>query len=396
MAMILDEKNFIDENIFKYENRLNSPVSRFIDKSQTYVTYFHINADESTVDGGFKDVEDLIGDRSPLKFQKIENLPLYMSDAVMLALNEGDEGLNTGYEGEAVVLPNTVRPYPNDYFMIPYLRDSFIFRVTGVEYDNIRPDGYFKLQFKLEYIDDDKVHSLYEQVKENFTCILQNVGTENNCILQEDYYKRLMEVDALYQDIANTYLAIFYSERHNCFLGEKDGMKLFDPLQSQFINKHNLFNKKENLKTIHLSEGFSDGKRRLLYEKSIYRFFERRDSTLAKEFSYYTYSAMGKVDSTFHRWHDDTVYIVDPTENGNHVLIPLEIANIFRLNGVAPTDYIDLMRAFIRNEELTIYDIPLTLNEGLMSLDGNAEFFFFTPILMYIIQTVVNEFLAVK
>ena len=81
----LPNVSVINGNIFKFENRLNSQISRFLDKSPVFVTYFHINVNETTVDGGFKDIEDIVGNRSPLKFQKIENFPIYGLEPVVLS-----------------------------------------------------------------------------------------------------------------------------------------------------------------------------------------------------------------------------------------------------------------------------------------------------------------------
>ena len=83
-------------------------------------------------------------------------------------------------------------------------------------------------------------------------------------------------------------------------------------------------------------------------------------------------------------------------ESATESLFTSEIVNLFKLNGPTDSKYVELMQKFIRNEPLTIYDIPLDLNEELMKLDANEEVFFFTPILMYIIQVIVNDFLKEK
>ena len=76
MAFLINEEKMIEDNIFKYNNRINSQVSRFLDKSPVFVTYFHLNVNETTVDEGFQDVESIVSGRSPLRFQKIENFPI--------------------------------------------------------------------------------------------------------------------------------------------------------------------------------------------------------------------------------------------------------------------------------------------------------------------------------
>ena len=401
MAFLINEQKMVEDNIFKFENRLNSQISRFLDKSPVFVTYFHINVNETTVDGGFKDIEDIVGNRSPLKFQKIENFPIYGLEPVVLSIQDNDQGLDTEYSGECVILPNTIKPLQNDIFMINHVKGSFLFRVTEVQYDNIRPDNYYKISYRFEWLDDDKVDELNEQVQEKYSCILQNIGTENNCIIKEEYLERIQNIDDMYDDMVSTYKTIFYNERYNCFLGEtNDGYKIYDPLQTIFFNKHKLLNKKQDYSTTILTEGFVDNKRKIKYEKSIYRFFERRDIKLISTFPYNTFPANYKKDSSFSRWNDKSVIVADipSTMDMNNAidLLSIDLVNSFKYNGPQDSKYIELMQKFIRKEDITIYDIPLDLNEELLRLDANEEVFFFTPILLYIIQVVVNDFLKEK
>ena len=166
MAMIIDEKRMVEDNFFKYENRLKSSVSRFLETTPTFVDYYHINNNETTTDTGFKDVASILGFRSPIRFNRIESFPLYGIEQITLQLSEQDQGLDSGYEGEAVIVPGSIKPLPNDLFMIPYLKEPYIFRVTEVNYDNIMPDNYYKISYKLEWLDEDKVINMKNQVKE--------------------------------------------------------------------------------------------------------------------------------------------------------------------------------------------------------------------------------------
>ena len=401
MGFLINEEKLIEDNIFQFENRVNSQLTRFLDKSPVFVTYYHVNVNESTVDGGYKDIANIIGDGSPLKFQKIENFPIYGLEAVVLALQDSEQGLDTEYSGDAVILPNTIKPLQNDIFKINHVKGSFLFRITEVRYDNIRPDNFYQIGYRFEWLDEAKDEELETQVEEKFTCILQNIGSEENCIIQEDYYEQLEKVDNLFDDMVSTYKTLFYSERYNCFLGEiADGYKVYDPFQAVFFNNHKLLNKKNNLSTIILSEEFADSKRKLKYERSIYRCFEKRDMKLLNQFKYHLSDGISKKDSPFSRWNDRSIKIVDiPTLNDNSAeeyLLSVDTVNTFKMNGPTDNKYIELMQRFIRKENLTIYDIPLDLNEELMKLDGGEEVFFFTPILVYIIQTVVKDFLSQK
>ena len=400
MAIFLDEKRMVEEAVFIHEKKLKSPVSRFIEQSPTFVTYYHINTDATTTDGGFMDVSSIIGFRSPLRFNKIESFPLYGIEQIVLQLQETDQGLDTSYEGEAIILPNSIKPVANDFFIIPYLNNPYVFRVTEIMYDTIMTDNYYKIGFKLEYIDEGKVENIENQVHEKYSCILENIGTENNCIIELESKQTLDSIDAMYDDIANTYKSIFYNERHNCFLGELGcGQYLYDPLQTEFVNTHQLFNKKNNLQCLMLTDQFGDPKRRIKYERSIYRFIERRNPNLAKNFSYDIYAGINNRETSFYRWMEKSIYILDnPVELSSNAtpILSNDFILAVKSNGFTTSEHAELIKRFARNEKLSIYDIPLKLHEELLNLDGNMEVFFFTPIIMYIIKNIVNDFLTVK
>ena len=203
--------------------------------------------------------------------------------------------------------------------------------------------------------------------------------------------------------MVDTYKSIFYSPRYNCFLGETAvGMKIYDPLQSVFMNKHGLLTRATDLSAIMLTEMFADRKRQIKYERSIYRFFERRDLSIISNFKYYLYQGMDRKDSAFYMWQDESVMYVEVPEkaifdkNAPNELLPIELVNSFKMNAPTVSPYVDLMQKFIRKDPLTIYDIPLNLNEELLKLDANEEVYFYTPILLYIIKSVTEEFLHTK
>ena len=51
---IMNEEKFFQENVTKYEDKLRSPLNRFIDKTPTFVTYYHIDNENTTVDQGLQ------------------------------------------------------------------------------------------------------------------------------------------------------------------------------------------------------------------------------------------------------------------------------------------------------------------------------------------------------
>ena len=84
MGFKFDEKLLINNNIFKYEDKLNSQYTRFLESTPTYVTYYNINSIESTVDLGFSNVDKILGAESPLRYSEVKNLELVFDEVVTI------------------------------------------------------------------------------------------------------------------------------------------------------------------------------------------------------------------------------------------------------------------------------------------------------------------------
>ena len=62
-----------------------------------------------------------------------------------------------------------------------------------------------------------------------------------------------------------------------------------------------------------------------------------------------------------------------------------------RYNSDSPSEYAELIKRYVRNEEIKITEIPLDLDEELLYLNNSIEVFFFTPIILYILRELINE-----
>lgn len=397
MAMIINEQKMIEDNTFEYEDRIKAPTSRLLEQTPTFVTYYHIDNIETTTDAGYADVASIIGFRSPIRFNKIENMPLYGLEQIVIQLQDQDDGIDGSYEGEAIIVPNTVEPLSNDYFIIPILQDSYLFRVTEIHYDTIMANNFYKISFMLEFIDDDKIAELNKQVINNYTCILQNIGTDQRCIVEKDFFEKQEKVMTYYRNICDFYISMFYNERHNSFLCPLDEFSrtyLFDPLQVEFINGNNLLNDKNNLQVILLTDQYNDPKRKYKYNKSIYKYIETRDKRLLSQFSYRTRPAMTVKESSFARWYDKGVSMVDiPTKEreGDPCILSLDFVKHIQMGIPCDNDVSEFIRRYLCEDTLKITDIPNSIDEEVMYFNSTLEVYFFIPITLYIIKKILND-----
>ena len=403
MPIKINEMNAINENAFIYEDRIKSPSARLLDTTQTYTNYFHINNNETTTDAGFIDVEEYLGNRSPVRFGKIENFPIYGLDQVVLQIEDGDQGLDRCYEGEGVIINSTLVPLQNSMFMIPSLHDFYIFRIISVASDNIMTDNYYQIQYRLEYVDHEKATWLNKQTVEKYNCVLENIGTDKKCIVRSDVLEQIHNLEKEYDEIADTYKAVFYNDRYNCFLGEIDGPchLLYDPLQVEFINKHNLFNPKGQLMVLIPTQQFYDSKRPLKYERSIYRFFEQKELRKLNNFKFNMFLGVSNKETAFAKYADESIQIADIPDpkylNDSAISIfSDEFVQQMKMGLPAETKYGQLLIDYIKKEKFSTSDIPLDLMDELIYLDAGIEIFLIIPIILFIIKDTIDKALYIE
>lgn len=398
MAVIIDEQKMLTDNMFEFEERVKSPVVRWSDKTYTPTEYYHIKNNETTADPGWNDVEEIIGDRSPVRFQVIHGLPIYGLESMVINLSETDIGLDGSYEGEGTILPGTVTPLENDFFVIKVLKDDYIFRITEVAYDTIMPDNFYKISFILEYIDAGKKEALDKQVRKKSTFIQDNIGTEERCIIEDDYYEDIRAINTMYEEMVENYITFFYNKKYNCILGDwKEGKKIFDPMQREFLHKHQLLRVKKQLDNIVLNELFTDARRKIKYEASIYRCIETKNLKKLSRFLFYTFKGMNNRQTPFARWNDNNVVILDIQaimDPEGPTLLSENAEQVIRMNYPTDSKYLKLIANYM-HRDLELTEIDLTLGEELLVLqEANTEIFFFTPIILYIIRDTINTFMA--
>lgn len=404
MSLIINEQKMLEENIFQFEKKLKSPTSRFIDSTPTFVTYYHINNSETTTDAGFKDVSSILGFRSPIKFNKIDNLPLYGIEQIVLSIQDDDQGLDTDFSGEATVIAGTIKPLQNDYFVIRYLNDSYIFRVTDISYDSVMADSFYKISYILDFIDDEMYEQLNKQVSEDYNCILENIGSEEKCIIRTETFDSIQSIKKMYRNMVTTYLSIFYDERYNCVLGDfYNGLRLYDPYMTEFINRNRLFNDKNDLHSVILTNQIEDKFYRLKYEKSVYRFIEKQDIDHIWAFKFSHFKGTMRRESAFYRWSDPTIEIVDIVDSRQENSINLfkDSIDIFSEDFISfikndeknekENEYRDIIKKFIKKEEISLSELNGGLDEELMNFNDSIEVFFFTPIILYIIKKTIES-----
>ena len=409
-SLIFNEESMLTNNLYKYEERLKSHVSKYLSEAGALLTtYYSIWENATTVDRGIQDIEKLFGQKSPLRFNKIKNFPLYGFGQANPANTDeiGIEDINV--EGDCVVLPSTIVPNPNDFFTINHLTDKGIrgvFQIVEVQYDSMKIEGYYKVRYRLISTSEDTMNNLENKVIQILHTDLNAVGSNLNPIIKEDDFIRRTQIQQMVNQMIQSYRSMFYNERHNCFLinDQEIGGRLFDMCGNEFIAKHSLMNPVNSNKVIILHNKLRDERSPLYYNHSIYNWLELgAPRRLMKKFHFKLVYSDVYPDSSFVRWADGDIQIIQPQTIQRNTINTwdhdtrensyFDAKQFDALDGdVEPTSEFEKLIWKFTNKQnsLSIQDVSLYTADTLLSLYHNIDVFLYTPIIIFIIRKILR------
>ena len=190
----------IDNLVDATKDKINNPYYIFSDKKPTKVTYYSQNVEKSTLDEASGLYSAHVGRDSPFKFNKINDFLLYGLAKINVDLDVGDFGTESSpINGDCIILPNTITPRPGDFFAVPYIKETVLFKVNRVNHDTLNSGAnIYTLEYTLELT--DALDNIEAQVEKTFKFLVSNTGTEfkitNGVIAEEDVkdtYERIQK-----------------------------------------------------------------------------------------------------------------------------------------------------------------------------------------------------------
>lgn len=295
MGKFIQENNIEQKVLNNYfDNYLDTTerYSQWLQGAPTFVTYYSINLENSTQDQGLNNVTEVVGGESPIKYNKIENFPIYLEGDMSFNTNlEEDAGFDSDSEGNAIILPGTIVPQNDDLIVFEILETKHVYRVSSVEYSNTSIRKFYKISYFVSPFDINTLEN--RQVVNKYNTIYQNIGTENDPIIPDYNFTLLDDIDKSLEYIIERYIRFYYDKKINAFTYNLDRMNsvihdfykdngIYDPKLALFIKRNELFiNKKTFLKNIYIDSLLKE--RDYDYEKSIYSLLETLDT------EYYSY-----------------------------------------------------------------------------------------------------------
>lgn len=400
--LIFDESTLIDGNIFQYESRLKSSLNKYVEGGAMFVDYFVQDENSSTVDRGLQDIEELFGNKAPLRYNEIENFPLYGFNQLKPEGTDEQQIEDFNVNGECVVLPSTIVPKPYDFFIIKHLRMNGLFMITNVEYDSMKAEGYYKISYRLQSTSHETIQSLRQKVLNVYQMDLNSIGTGVNPIVKQEDAILKSRINQMTYKMIESYRGMFYNEKHNCFLfrDPETGMDVFDMCGNEFMAKYALMNYPNSPMVIVLNEKLHEPQFLRYYTNSVYNWLELgAPLRLLSRFPYFTLDVSGYLYSSFVQWGDIDTHVIYPLSNqerGSETTLTWFSDEQFRtfLDPEQPAfanEYDLLIWKYInKHDSISIKDISLYIGDALISSVNHRDIFLYTPIIIYIIRQILQ------
>lgn len=402
--LIFDESTMINGNIFQFEDRLKSHVNKYVENGAILTTYFSQDENASTVDRGLRDIDQLFGSKSPLRYNQIKNYPIYGFGQTNPENSDELQVEDINVEGDAIILPSTVEPKQFDFFIINHLKMTAIFEITSVTLDSMKVDGYYKIHYRLHSTSQETIDSIIKQSVGTYYTDLNAIGSDINPIIREDDFIYRSKVEQMVDKMISIYHALFYNQRHNCFLfyDQSTGYRYFDMCGNEFMAKHGLANTRNSGNVIMLHTKINDIQLPLFYNNSVYSWIELGcPERMLQKFYYILNSIEGYPLSSFNQWNENDVYVMQPLcdkENGinfqDHSIFDGKQLDALMNKDKEPngSEYEKLLWKYIHKiDSIDIHDVSLYTADALINGSKySMETFIFTPITIYIIRKILR------
>lgn len=382
-------KDTIDSLIEGFKERIQNPYYLHMEQKPTITTFYNPNIEASTLDEGLKVIYSAVGEESPLKYDKINDMFLYGLERITIALDNGEFGLEgEPIEGDGFILPNTIIPFPQAYFTIDHLNKKYTFKVLSVSQDTLESGAnFYRASYKYE---GEDILPIAEQVIHEYNMIIDNVGTQFKAIIRTNDYDFVSEVQNVSNQLKRYYKHLFYNDRVQTFTYKQDGANIYDPYMIEFIKRNKvLYGDGEFVyidQQIYLEPMFG-----VMYDKSFLRKLELCEKTNIIENNRIEPNIIEQPLSLLtmrKELYFEAKYANEIVLSGYDIFEQTFFDNI--TNNILISDISDVVTKYFNNIEITGDDILVISN---MEYIESKMLFYIIPIIIYILEKQIIKLL---
>jgi hypothetical protein len=237
------QKDLISRTVDRFKETTSVDYARYFEGSPTYITYYQLDDLATQQDTALENVHSLMGNSSPNKYKKIQDVVIYGVDALSISNEINDRGLESLISGDFVLLPDSIRPYPGDFFVFDENDlQEHIFRVNDVQYDKASPKKFFRCLFALY---PDNAGLIFDNVIEDYVLDYQNKSGENYAVVKKADAVVSDKIKLMVDSIIDRYRTLFYDEDMDTFVCNTGSEFLWNPYIQKFVHDTGILTKYE-------------------------------------------------------------------------------------------------------------------------------------------------------
>ena len=196
---------------------LNNPYYLFNNTSASVCTYYNLNTTMTTLDESTRGNYGEISPESPLRFNKINNFQIYGFNKIEPTMEVEEFGLEgSDVTGDAMILPNTIIPYPGDRFTLQQIKGTYYFKVTAVNINTLDTGAkMYRINYTLE--SSDGARNIEPQVVKVYNFSLANYGSNFGCLIEEAVAAQISDIEKYTALLKDYFIQLFYDNKIQSF-----------------------------------------------------------------------------------------------------------------------------------------------------------------------------------
>lgn len=222
--------------------------AKFLDKNPIFVTYYPISHAQSRVDAGSGSAYEYIGPHSPIRYNRVKEVPIFnFPDTIRPEVERDEGGYNISSElSDITFIPGTVRPREGDCMLVKISGAlPLLYQCTEFRHNSIQSNDYYFGDFTLVDVDQEYVAYIDKQVVDKYVCHFENIGTNQKILISEEEDKAGGDLDDLIAKLKDFYKDAFYNEEVDGFVlydGNRWGTQwYYDIFLTRFINESQIY-----------------------------------------------------------------------------------------------------------------------------------------------------------
>lgn len=389
-----DQKITFDTLADNMKDLLNNPYYQFSDKKGTICQYYNINTTKTTLDEATRGNYSELGPDSPIRYNKVKNAIIYGFGKLDINLEVTDFGLEgNDITGESYILPDTIIPYPGDFFTVDQLDKPYLFKVTNAQPNMLYSEQVmYKISWVLSYPD---LHDINNQVVGGYVYNNSAFGTNNKVIIESSIYDLVSQIQDTLIKLKDYFYMLFYDQKVQTFIYlHNKVIHTYDPYLIEFISRNNILSGATDYIYV-TQQMFLPSTFGIDYDKTIFSCIEDKDiSTKAKIRTVGNLLLCDQKLSLLYQYPIDYYYMEYAHLNTRYhsidIFNDLEMLYYIKNNIKTNNALWNIMIKYFNNESIISNDLLEIKN---IDYCENMELYYGIPIAIYCMERMVESML---